>query len=142
VTLANFVRGLPGRFDELTACGFQDSLVHGDFHPGDFRSDGRALTLLDWGDSGIGASLAGQPAFLSAIPNDAAGAARAHWLQQWSEAIPIPTLLAPRFCLLRSLPRGRRSFIGAFSTTSNLRSTLHRADPAKWLKRTAALGLK
>jgi hypothetical protein len=58
VTLAGFVRGLPGRFDAVAACGLRDSLVHGDFHQGNFRGDGRALTLLDWG-----ASFAGHPGF-------------------------------------------------------------------------------
>jgi hypothetical protein len=31
-TLADFVCGLPGRFDEIDHCGLRDSLVHGDFH--------------------------------------------------------------------------------------------------------------
>jgi len=88
VTLADFVRGLPGRFDDVAGCGLKDSLVHGDFHPGNFRGDGRSLTLLDWGDSGVGHPLLDQPAFFDAIPNDAAGAVRAHWLQQWREAVP------------------------------------------------------
>jgi phosphotransferase family enzyme len=83
-TLADFVRGLPGRFDAVAGCGLSDSLVHGDFHPGNFRGDGRTLTLLDWGDSGVGHPLLDQPAFLDAIPQQAA----AHWLQQWSEAVP------------------------------------------------------
>jgi len=140
VTLANFVRGLPGRFDELTACGFQDSLVHGDFHPGNFRSDGRALTLLDWGDSGIGHPLLDQPAFLSAIPNDAVGAARAHWLQQWSEAVPdsdparASILLAPVAAARQAVVY--RSFLDNIEPSEH---PYHRADPAKWLKRTAAL---
>jgi hypothetical protein len=44
--------------------------------------------LLDWGDSGVGHPLLDQPAFLDAIPHDAIGAVRAHWLQQWREAVP------------------------------------------------------
>jgi hypothetical protein len=36
VTLADFVRGLPSRFDAVAACGLRDSLVHGDFHQGQF----------------------------------------------------------------------------------------------------------
>src|SRR3954470_14069380 len=40
VTLADFVGGLPGRFDDVARCGLKDSLVHGDFHPGNFRGDG------------------------------------------------------------------------------------------------------
>ncbi|MEO1248940.1 MAG: phosphotransferase, partial [Pseudomonadota bacterium] len=29
-------------------------MVHGDFHPGNVRGDGNRLTLIDWGDCGIG----------------------------------------------------------------------------------------
>ncbi|MEA2959166.1 MAG: hypothetical protein QOJ58_4860, partial [Alphaproteobacteria bacterium] len=46
--LADFARRLPDRFDDVDRCGLRDTLVHGDFHPGNFRGDGRALTLLDW----------------------------------------------------------------------------------------------
>src|SRR6185436_15694184 len=86
--LADFVRGLPERFDAIDRCGLPDTLVHGDFHPGNFRGDGRALTLLDWGDSGVGHPLLDQPAFLDAIPDGCAGAVRAHWVQQWRAASP------------------------------------------------------
>jgi hypothetical protein len=37
--LAEFVRRLPGRFDDVDTCGLRDTLVHGDFHPGNFRGD-------------------------------------------------------------------------------------------------------
>jgi hypothetical protein len=36
ITLADLVRGLPGRFDDVARCGLKDSLVHGDFHPAIF----------------------------------------------------------------------------------------------------------
>ncbi len=62
--LADFVRRLPNRFDDVDTCGLRDTLVHGDFHPGNFPGDGRALTLLDWGDSGVGHPLLDQAAFL------------------------------------------------------------------------------
>jgi hypothetical protein len=48
-TLAVFVDGLPARFAEVANCGLGDTLVHGDFHPGNLRGDEGALTLLDWG---------------------------------------------------------------------------------------------
>ncbi len=140
VTLGDFVRGLPGRFDDVARCGFKDSLVHGDFHPGNFRGDGRSLTLLDWGDSGVGHPLLDQPAFLDAIPNDAAGAVRAHWLQQWREAVPgtdpvrASMLLAP-IATARQAVIYRR-FLDNIEPSEQ---PYHRADPAKWLNRTAAL---
>src|SRR5258708_30549026 len=50
-TLAHFVRGLPGRFDDVAACVLRASLVHGHFHPRNSRGHGRALTLLVLRDS-------------------------------------------------------------------------------------------
>jgi len=139
-TLADFVCGLPGRFDELATCGLRDSLVHGDFHPGNFRGDGRALTLLDWGDSGVGHPLLDQAAFLDPIPNGTIGAVRAHWLQQWSEAAPgsdparASVLLAPIAAARQAVIY--RSFLDNIEPSEH---PYHRADPAKWLNRTAAL---
>jgi hypothetical protein len=140
VTLADFVRGLPGRFDEVATCGLQDSLVHGDFHPGNFRGDGRALTLLDWGDSGVGHPLLDQPAFLDRVPHDAVSAVRAHWLQQWSEALPgsnparASVLLAPVAAARHAVIY--RSFLDNIEPSEH---PYHLADPANWLIRTAAL---
>jgi hypothetical protein len=140
VTLADFVRGLPGRFDDVAGCGLKDSLVHGDFHPGNFRGDGRALTLLDWGDSGVGHPLLDQPAFLDAIPHAAIGTVRAHWLQQWRETVPgsdparASVLLAPIAAARRAVIY--RRFLDNIEPSEQ---PFHRADPAKWLSRTATL---
>jgi hypothetical protein len=140
VTLADFVRGLPGRFDDVAGCGLKDSLVHGDFHPGNFRGDGRSLTLLDWGDSGVGHPLLDQPAFLDAIPAAAVGAVRAYWLQQWREAVPgsdparASVLLAPIAAARQAVIY--RRFLDNIEPSEQ---PYHRADPAKWLNRAAAL---
>ena len=37
-TLEAFVAGLPARFAEVAACGVPDTLVHGDYHPGNVRA--------------------------------------------------------------------------------------------------------
>ena len=138
--LADFVRRLPNRFDDVDRCGLQDTLVHGDFHPGNLRGDGRALTLLDWGDSGVGHPLLDQPAFLDMIPGDCIGAVRAHWLQQWSAAVPgsdparASALLGPIAAARQAVIY--RSFLDHIEPSEQV---YHRAEPAKWLKRTAAL---
>jgi aminoglycoside phosphotransferase (APT) family kinase protein len=140
VTLTDFVRGLPRRFDAVAACGLRDSLVHGDFHPGNFRGDGRSLTLLDWGDSCGGHPLLDQAAFLDPIPNGTVGAVRAHWLQQWREAVPGSdparawVLLAPVAAARQAVVY--RRFLDNIEPSEH---PYHRADPANWLKRAAAL---
>jgi hypothetical protein len=140
VTLAGFVRGLPSRFDAVGACGLRDSLVHGDFHQGNFRGDGHALALLDWGDSGVGHPLLDLPAFFERVPSDAIGAVRAHWLQQWSEAVPgsdparASVLLAPVATARQAATYG--SFLDNIEPSEQ---RYHWADPARCLIRTAAL---
>ncbi len=138
--LADFVRRLPDRFDDVRTCGLRDTLVHGDFHPGNFRGDGRALTLLDWGDSGVGHPLLDQPAFLDPIPDACVDAVRAHWLQQWRTAVPgsdparASVLLAPIAAARQAVIY--RNFLDNIEPSEQV---YHRADPAKWLNRTAAL---
>jgi hypothetical protein len=50
----DLVAGLPARFAALAECGVPDTLVHGDFHPGNVRSDGSSMVIIDWGDCLIG----------------------------------------------------------------------------------------
>src|SRR5687768_14713806 len=40
VTLDGFVRGLPARLTAVESCGLPDTIVHGDFAPGNVRGDG------------------------------------------------------------------------------------------------------
>jgi Phosphotransferase enzyme family len=139
-TLAGFVRGLPSRFDEAAACGLQDTLVHGDFHPGNFRGDERTLTLLDWGDCGVGHPLLDLPAFLERVPKDVFGAVRAHWLQQWRHAVPGSDP-ARASVLLAPVAAARQAVVyrGFLDNIEPSEQRYHRADPAKWLHETAAL---
>ncbi len=53
--LERVLASLPGRFAQLAACGVPETLVHGDFHPGNVRSaDGVPPAVLDWGDAYLG----------------------------------------------------------------------------------------
>jgi hypothetical protein len=140
LTLAEFARGLGDRFDAVAACGLRESLVHGDFHPGNFRGDGRTLTLLDWGDSGVGHPLLDVTAFLASIPANDVDAVRAHWLQRWREAVPgsdperASALLAPVAAARQAVIY--RNFLDNIEPSEH---PYHRADPARWLGRAASL---
>jgi len=138
--LKEFLHGLPGRFAELAACGLPDTLVHGDFHPGNFRGDGRALTLLDWGDSGVGHPLLDQPAFLGRVPGDAVTAVREHWLRQWRDAV-AGSDPARAAVLLAPVAAARQAVIyrGFLDCIEPAEHPYHRHDPAEWLQRAAAL---
>ncbi len=53
--LAELIDGLPARLAEVAACGLPDTLLHGDLHPGNVRTDDRGTpVIVDWGDSAIG----------------------------------------------------------------------------------------
>ncbi|TME23675.1 MAG: hypothetical protein E6I75_29140 [Chloroflexi bacterium] len=139
-TLTAFVRDLPRRFAEVVACGLEDTLVHGDFHPGNFRGDGSALTLLDWGDSGVGHPLLDQAAFLDRIPGDALQAVRDHWFRLWRTFAPGSDP-AHASALLGPIAAARQALVyqGFLDRIEPTEHAYHRLDPADWLRRTAAL---
>jgi aminoglycoside phosphotransferase (APT) family kinase protein len=64
------VDGLASRFTAIEACGVPDTLVHGDFHPGNLIGDDNNLVLLDWGDCGLGNPLLDRAAFIPRVPAD------------------------------------------------------------------------
>jgi Ser/Thr protein kinase RdoA (MazF antagonist) len=141
--LDNFLRELPARLAALAACGLGDGLVHGDFHPGNFRGTGGDMTLLDWGDSGIGHPLLDQAAFVSRVPEAVRKTVRAHWLRLWREAVPgsdparAAALLAPIAAARQAVIY--RRFLDHIEPAEH---PYHRDDPAEWLRRIAALADK
>ncbi len=138
--LAKFVRSLPDRFRQIAGCGIGDTLIHGDFHPGNFRGDGKALTLLDWSDSGVGHPLLDQPAFLAWVPDDMLATIQDHWQKQWREAIPgsdparAASLLGPIAAARQAVTY--RNFLDRIEPAE---VPYHRRDPARWLQRAALL---
>jgi len=107
--LSELVDELPDRLAALRSCGLPDSLVHGDFHPGNVRDGGdtgAGPVILDWGDAVIGnpgGDILGLTAGLS--PADAAPLLRS-WALRWAQAVPACdpaaalTLLPPIQALL------------------------------------------
>ena len=73
--LSALVAGLPRRVEAIEACGVPDTLVHGDFHPGNVVGPPEAYVLLDWGDSFVGNPLTDELAFTERL--DAPGRALA-----------------------------------------------------------------
>jgi phosphotransferase family enzyme len=139
-TLDTLVADLPARFAALADCGLPDTLVHGDFHPGNARGDGRTVVLLDWGDSGIGHPLLDQAAYFERMPNESLEAVRDHWRRQWLAAVPgsdparATDLIAPVAAARQAVIY--RRFLDGIEPSE---WPYHRADPANWLKQTAVL---
>jgi Ser/Thr protein kinase RdoA (MazF antagonist) len=139
-TLRAFVKALPERFAAIDACGIAETLVHGDFHPGNHRGDGASLVLLDWGDSGVGHPLLDQAAFLDRIPAGDVEPVRVHWNETWRRRRPgsdperAASLLAPVAAARQALIY--RGFLDRIEPSEHV---YHASDPADWLTRTAAL---
>jgi len=150
--LGTFIAGLPARFETIAACGLPDTLVHGDFHPGNVRGGGdlrgedgagagnHALTLLDWGDCGIGNPMLDLSAFLDRIPPEGVAAVRDHWAQAWRRHLPgsdpaeAGRLVAPVAAARQALIY--QHFLDHIEPAER---RYHEADVPDWLARTAAL---
>jgi hypothetical protein len=132
------VAGFEARFAAIAACGIPDSLVHGDFHQGNVRSDGAATVVLDWGDSGVGHPLLDEAAFLERLTPAGAYAARAAFTAAWRQAIPgsdphtAERLLVPIAALRQAVVY--RRFLDRIEPSEH---PFHRDDPAKWITRAA-----
>jgi Phosphotransferase enzyme family len=142
-TLDRFIDRLDERFARLASAGLPDTLVHGDFHPGNARGtldDLASLTLLDWGDSGVGHPLLDQPAYLDRIPPEAVEPIRRVWAEAWETARPgcdphrAATQIAPIAAARQAVIY--RGFLDRIEPSEQI---YHRGDPELWLGRAAAL---
>ncbi|MFJ9951753.1 phosphotransferase family protein [Kitasatospora sp. NPDC091207] len=79
---------LPALVADLAACGLPETLVHGDFHPGNWRSDGARTVVVDYADSCLG-----HPALDGLRPRQYVSEERwtqvaEVWSRAWREHIP------------------------------------------------------
>src|SRR3954468_5228704 len=138
--LTGLLERLPRRFASLAECGVPDSLVHGDFAPGNARGRQEAIVLLDWGDCGVGHPLLDMSVFVDRIPSEVVAQIKSHWSTRWRQAIPgsDPTRAAE---ILEPIAAARqavvyRRFLDGIEPSEH---AYHRSDPALWLHRAAAL---
>ena len=128
--LERLVDELPDRFVALDGCGIEPGLVHGDFHPGNWRAGAERLVLLDWGDSGVGHPLLDMPAFLGRMPTEAASSVRERWIALLAgDARQAGDLIAPIAALRQALIY--RSFLDAIEPAEH---RYHEADVPQWLR--------
>ena len=137
-TLASFLEAFDDRAEAVQRCRIPDTLMHGDFHPGNCRGDAKSLVIMDWGDSCVGHPLLDQPSFLDRVPEKDKRAVQDHWHREWSKALPhsepnsASKLLAPIAAARLAVVYQR--FLEDIEPSER---PYHQADPAEWLQRTA-----
>ena len=140
-TLEAFVAALPARFAEVAGCGLPDTLVHGDYHPGNVRGSPGRLVMLDWGDTGVGKPLLDLPAFLEAVPTSVAGADPRALARSVARRGPRTATPGAAAQVLAPVAAARQAVI--YQTFVDhiepVERRHHDADVIDWLRRTAAL---
>jgi hypothetical protein len=126
---------LHDRFAALDACGVPETLVHGDFHPGNWRFDGRSLVLLDWGDVGVGHPMLDMSSFDEYVSDDIRPRIREAWIDAWKGERPgadpgrAEALVPPIAALRRAVVYQR--FLDRIEPSER---RYHRSDVPDWLR--------
>ncbi|WP_405064224.1 aminoglycoside phosphotransferase family protein [Kribbella sp. NBC_01505] len=82
------VDALPGIVAELDESGLPITLVHGDFHPGNWRSDGTTRMIVDWADSFIGHPATDLRRLYDWLPPEKRDHAATVWAAAWQRHLP------------------------------------------------------
>ena len=137
--LKKFESDLPVRLARLEDCGVPSTLVHGDYHPGNWRGTGRDLTILDWGDCFVGHPLLDQPALIDRA-GDYADQLLSHWQSLWQAKLPNADV-ARAFDLIAPVATARlavvfQSFLDGIEPRERI---YHDTDPVLFLRKTVGI---
>jgi aminoglycoside phosphotransferase (APT) family kinase protein len=141
--VAMLIAELDARFAAVEGCGVPDSLVHGDFHPGNVRGGDDRLVLLDWGDCGVGHPLLDQAAFVERLSRADRTEVQSLWADLWRDAVPgsepeeAARLLEPVAALRQAVIYDM--FLAAIEPSERV---YHAPDPAAWLRRAAEISAR
>lgn len=86
--LTVLVEGLPDRLAKIEDCGVPDTLVHGDFHPGNVAGRATDYVILDWGDSFVGHPLLDELAFTRRLEPGVRRQAQRWFVEDWQRLQP------------------------------------------------------
>jgi hypothetical protein len=98
------------------------------------------MTLLDWGEAGVGHPLLDQAAMFGSIRPEQAESVRGHWAECWRGVAPGCDPLTA-FALLAPVAVARQAAVyqGFLDNIEPSEHPYHRADPADCLRRVASL---
>jgi hypothetical protein len=86
--LVKLVDRLPVIVGELESASLPISLVHGDFHPGNWRSDGTHRVIVDWADTFVGHPATDIRRLHDFLPAEKREHAAEVWSAAWQRALP------------------------------------------------------
>ena len=81
-------RSLQRRWEMLDDCGLPDTVVHGDFHPGNWRRGDGAPVVLDFADAHLGNPVLDGLRAIDFLPPGLRRTAADAWIAAWTAAAP------------------------------------------------------
>ena len=81
-------RSLQDRWEMLAGCGLPDTVVHGDFHPVNWRSNGGVAVVLDFADAHLGNPVLDGLRAIDFLPPGLRRTAADAWIEAWAAAAP------------------------------------------------------
>jgi Phosphotransferase enzyme family len=81
-------RRLQPRWEMLAGCGLPDTVVHGDFHPGNWRRADGPPVILDFADAHVGNPVLDALRAIDFLPASQGRAAADAWIAAWAAAAP------------------------------------------------------
>ncbi|MFF3514892.1 aminoglycoside phosphotransferase family protein [Streptomyces sp. NPDC002573] len=132
------VRELAGGWRQLAECGLPDTVVHGDFHPGNWRSDGCRPVVLDFADAHWGNPVVDGLRAHDFLPEPARTTAARAWAEAWkahapgSDPVRALRLAEPLAQLMYAVRY--QEFLDGIETSERL---YHEGDPVSALRSAA-----
>ncbi|WP_307543645.1 aminoglycoside phosphotransferase family protein [Streptomyces sp. V3I8] len=84
----DLARALADRWRSLEECGLPDTVVHGDFHPGNWRADGGPPVVVDFADAHWGNPVLDGLRLGSFLPAAVRASTARAWADAWRARVP------------------------------------------------------
>jgi hypothetical protein len=126
---------LPELLETLDSAGLPTTLVHGDFHPGNWRSDGTTRRIVDWADSYVGHPATDIHRLCGYLPAEQQELARTTWIDAWRQHLPgsDPARALPPIAVLSRL-LGALTYQRFLDNIEPDERIYHEGDPAHELR--------
>lgn len=134
-SLSRLVEDLPRRTAAIAAAGLPETLVHGDFHPGNWRSDGHTRVVVDWCETSRSHPAHNLLRLAEWLPAPLAALATDSWVSEWRAAVPgsdpawAGELMRPVQCLEAAL-----QYQGFLDGIEPDERPYHEGDPAEQIR--------